>query len=79
MKKVKKMKQKTEVNMTLVLDNLTSTIERRIKLIEKYSASEDPAKIKIAQALQDNVDALLQVKYEIIALEKHSEERIFGD
>ena len=79
MKKIKKLDKKTRVNMTMVLDNLGETIERRLRLIEKYLKSEDPVKLQIAKALEDNVAALLQVRIDIMDIEKESEEQIFGD
>lgn len=79
MKKVKKMSKKTRITMTTVQDNLTETIERRLKLMEKYSSSDDPNKQKISQALKDNISALLKIRDEIASIEQTSEEKIFGD
>jgi hypothetical protein len=77
--KIVKVSEKTRANMTLVLANLQETIDRRMKLIEKYNKSGDDEKIRIATALEDNVGMLIQMKLDIISLEKNSEKEIFGD
>ncbi len=77
--KIVKVSEKTRANMTLVLANLQETIDRRMKLIQKYNKSEDEEKIRIATALEDNVVMLIQMKLDMIALEKNSEKEIFGD
>ena len=79
MSKIIKVNEKTRANMTLVLANLQETIDRRMKLIEKYNESGDDEKIRIATALEDNVGALIQMKLDIIALEQNSQNQIFGD
>lgn len=79
MSKIIKVSEKTRANMTLVLANLQETIDRRMKLIEKYNKSCDDEKIRIATALEDNVGALIQMKLDIIALEQNSQNEIFGD
>lgn len=79
MSKIKKVGQKTKANMKLVLDNLEETINRRMKLIEKYNETGDAEKMRIARALEDNVGMLIQMKTDMIALEKNSEKEIFGD
>jgi hypothetical protein len=65
--------------MKLVLDNLEETINRRMKLIEKYNETGDAEKMRIARALEDNVGMLITMKTDMIALEKNSEKEIFGD
>jgi hypothetical protein len=50
-----------------------------MKLIEKYNESGDDEKMRIAHALEDNVGALIQMKNDMIAVEKNSEKVIFGD
>jgi len=77
--KIVKVSEKTRANMTLVLANLQETIDRRMKLIQKYNKSGDEEKIRIATALEDNVGMLIQMKLDMIALEKNSEKEIFGD
>jgi hypothetical protein len=77
--KIVKVSEKTRANMTLVLANLQETIDRRMKLIQKYNKSGDEEKIRIATALEDNVGMLIQMKLDIIALEQTSEKEIFGD
>ena len=77
--KIVKVSEKTRANMTLVLANLQETIDRRMKLIQKYNKSGDEEKIRIATALEDNVVMLIQMKLDIIALEQTSEKEIFGD
>lgn len=79
MSKIKKVGAKTKANMKIVLDNLEETINRRMKLIEKYNESGDEEKARIARALEDNVGMLIQMKNDIIAVEKNSEKVIFGD
>jgi hypothetical protein len=79
MSKIKKVGQKTKENMKLVLDNLEETINRRMKLIEKYNESGDVDKMRIARALEDNVGMLIIMKTDMIALEKNSEREIFGE
>jgi hypothetical protein len=79
MSKIKKVGQKTKANMKLVLDNLEETINRRMKLIEKYNETGDAEKMRIARALEDNVGMLITMKTDMIALEKNSEKEIFGD
>jgi signal transduction histidine kinase len=79
MSKIKKVGQKTKANMKLVLDNLEETIDRRMKLIEKYNETGDAEKMRIARALEDNVGMLITMKTDMIALEKNSEKEIFGD
>lgn len=79
MKKIKKVSKKTRANISMVFDNLNDTIERRLKLMEKYMNSDDPNKQKIALALKDNIDALTKVRDEITDIEQISEEKIFGD
>jgi hypothetical protein len=79
MSKIKKIGQKTKANMRLVLDNLEETINRRMKLIEKYNETGDAEKMRIARALEDNVGMLITMKTDMIALEKNSEKEIFGD
>jgi hypothetical protein len=79
MSKIKKINTKTKANMKIVLDNLEETINRRMKLIEKYNESGDDEKMRIAHALEDNVGALIQMKNDMIAVEKNSEKVIFGD
>jgi hypothetical protein len=79
MNKIKKVGQKTKANMRLVLDNLEETINRRMKLIEKYNETGDAEKMRIARALEDNVGMLITMKTDMIALEKNSEKEIFGD
>lgn len=79
MSKIKKVGAKTKANMKIVLDNLEETINRRMKLIEKYNESNDEEKMRIARALEDNVGMLIQMKNDIIAVEKNSEKVIFGD
>jgi hypothetical protein len=79
MSKIKKIGQKTKANMRLVLDNLEETINRRMKLIEKYNETGDAEKMRIARALEDNVGMLITMKTDMIALEKNSEKQIFGD
>jgi hypothetical protein len=79
MSKIKKIGQKTKANMKLVLDNLEETINRRMKLIEKYNETGDAEKMRIARALEDNVGMLITMKTDMIALEKNSEKEIFGD
>jgi hypothetical protein len=79
MSKIKKVGQKTKANMRLVLDNLEETINRRMKLIEKYNETGDAEKMRIARALEDNVGMLITMKTDMIALEKNSEREIFGD
>jgi hypothetical protein len=79
MSKIKKVGQKTKANMRLVLDNLEETINRRMKLIEKYNETGDAEKMRIARALEDNVGMLITMKTDMIALEKNSEKEIFGD
>jgi hypothetical protein len=79
MSKIKKLDEKTKTNMSIVLQNLDETINRRMKVVERYNESKDEHKLKIARALEDNVGALVQMKLDIIALEKHSEREIFGE
>ena len=79
MSKIKKINTKTKANMKIVLDNLEETINRRMKLIEKYNETGDVEKMRIARALEDNVGALIQMKNDMIAVEKNSEKVIFGD
>lgn len=79
MKKIKKVSKKTRANISMVFDNLNDTIQRRLKLMEKYIDSDDPNKQKIALALKDNIDALTKVRDEITDIEQISEEKIFGD
>jgi hypothetical protein len=79
MSKIKKVGQKTKANMRLVLDNLEETINRRMKLIEKYNETGDAEKMRIARALEDNVGMLITMKTDMIAVEKNSEKEIFGD
>lgn len=79
MKKIKKVSKKTRANISMVFDNLNDTIERRLKLMEKYIDSDDPNKQKIALALKDNIDALTKVRDDITDIEQISEEKIFGD
>jgi len=79
MSKIIKVGQKTKANMKLVLDNLEETINRRMKLIEKYNETGDAEKMRIARALEDNVGMLITMKTDMIALEKNSEKEIFGD
>ena len=79
MSKIKKVGAKTKANMKIVLDNLEETINRRMKLIEKYNESGDEEKTRIARALENNVGMLIQMKNDIIAVEKNSEKVIFGD
>ena len=79
MSKIKKLDAKTKANMAIVLQNLDETINRRMKVVERYNESKDEHKLKIARALEDNVGALVQMKLDIIALEKHSEREIFGE
>jgi hypothetical protein len=79
MSKIKKVGQKTKANMKLVLDNLEETINRRMKLIEKYNETGDAEKMRIARALEDNVGMLITMKTDMIAVEKNSEKEIFGD
>lgn len=79
MSKIKKVGQKTKENMKLVLDNLEETINRRMKLIEKYNESGNVDKMRIARALEDNVGMLIIMKTDMIALEKNSEREIFGE
>jgi hypothetical protein len=79
MSKIKKLDSKTKANMAIVLQNLDETINRRMKVVERYNESKDEHKLKIARALEDNIGALVQMKLDIIALEKHSEREIFGE
>lgn len=79
MSKIKKLDAKTKANMAIVLQNLDETINRRMKVVERYNESKDEHKLKIARALEDNIGALVQMKLDIIALEKHSEREIFGE
>ena len=79
MSKIQKVSEKTKANMRLVLDNLEETINRRMKLIEKYNETGDTEKMRIARALEDNVGMLIQMKTDMIVLEKNSEKQIFGD
>jgi len=66
-------------NMKIVLDTLDETIKKRCKLVDKYQASGDPVKHKIAAALENNLNTLVKIKSEIIRAEKAAETIIFGD
>lgn len=67
------------VNMKIVLDTLDETIKNRCKLTDKYLASNDPVKHKIAAALESNLDTLARLRCEIALAEKQAENIIFGD
>jgi hypothetical protein len=73
------MKKFEKSNMKIVLDTLDETIKKRCKLADKYQASGDPVKHKIAAALENNLDTLVKIKSEIIRAEKAAETIIFGD
>ena len=69
----------SSVNMKIVLDTLDETIKNRCKLVDKYLASDDQVKHKIATALESNLDTLVRLRCEITLAEKQAENIIFGD
>jgi len=79
MKKLGKTCAKTKEKMKIVIENLEKTIAHRMKLIENYNQSADTVKAKVARVLEDNVDMLISLKDDMIALEKNSEKELFGD